>query len=172
MSNDGMLKPYDSGDGKGLSVPYKVGLAILVALVLYTIGYGLLTGNLGGGGGSGEGGGGTSVSQDGGGWTDEDIEYKLAVVDSGGFVRHDDPKIASYARALDRADSSCPESRVRLADIAVASVQQLDRNTTGHSENALSMLQAIAASVSGSEELGVDCAEVAGLLVLMIMGGG
>ena len=44
-------------------------------------------------------------------WTEEVIEYKLAVVDQGGFVSIDDPVIDRYASALDRAEAVCPEGR-------------------------------------------------------------
>ena len=102
------------------------------------------------------------------GWTDEDIEYQLAVVDEGGFVSTDDPVIDRYAEALDNAEAVCPESRTMLSDIAVRAVQLLNENVPGHSENALSMLQAIHQAASGNEDLGVECTEIAASIIVLI----
>lgn len=104
-------------------------------------------------------------------WTEEDIEYKLAVIDEGGSVSTDDPVIDRYATALDNAENVCPESRTMLSDIAVGSVQLLDENVPGHSENALSMLRAIHEAASGGEGLGVECTEVAATIIVMIQQG-
>lgn len=108
---------------------------------------------------------------DTGGWTEEDIEYKLAVVDAGGFVATDDPVIDRYATALDNAESVCPEGRTMLSDIAVRSVQLLDENVPDHNENALSMLRAIHDAASGGQELGVECTEIAATLIVLIQQG-
>lgn len=105
----------------------------------------------------------------GGGWTEDDIEYKLAVVDEGGFVSTDDPVIDRYASALDEAEAVCPENRTMLADIAVRAVQILDEDAPGHSENALSMLSAI--SAAAGDDLGIECTEIAATLLVMIQGG-
>lgn len=105
------------------------------------------------------------------GWTEEDIEYKLAVADEGGFVSTDDPVIDRYAAALDNAEAVCPESRTMLADIAVRAVQLLDENVPGHSENALSMLRAIHQAATGSEDLGVECTEIAATIIVLIQEG-
>lgn len=104
-------------------------------------------------------------------WTEEDIEYKLAVIDEGGSVSTDDPVIDRYAAALDNAENVCPESRSMLSDIAVRSVQLLDENVPGHSENALSMLQAIHEAASGGDGLGIECTEVAATIVVLIQTG-
>ena len=47
------------------------------------------------------------------------LEYKLAVLDRGGFVADDDPLIARFGRAMDGLEARCPETRERLADMAV-----------------------------------------------------
>jgi len=105
------------------------------------------------------------------GWTDEDIEYKLAVIDEGGFVSTDDPVIDRYATALDNAESVCPESRTMLSDIAVRAVQLLDENVPGHTEDALSMLRAIHQAASGGQGLGVECTEIAATIIVLIQEG-
>ena len=110
-------------------------------------------------------------SSNGAEWTENDIEYKLAVVDAGGFVSTDDPVIDSYATALDNAESVCPEHRTMLSDIAVRSVQLLDENVPGHTENALSMLRAIHDAASGGEQLGVECTEIAATIIVLIQEG-
>ena len=101
-------------------------------------------------------------------WTEDDIEYKLAVVDQGGFVSTDDPVIDRYASALDRAEAVCPEGRTMLSDIAVGAVQLLDENVPGHSETALSMLQAITLAASGNEDLGIECTGIAATIIVLI----
>lgn len=114
---------------------------------------------------------GVVTQPDTGGWTEEDIEYQLAVVDTGGFVATDDPVIDRYATALDNAESVCPEGRTMLSDIAVRSVQILDENVPGHNENALSMLRAIHEAASGGQGLGVECTEIAATLIVLIQQG-
>ena len=101
-------------------------------------------------------------------WTEEDIEYKLAVIDQGGFVSTDDPVIDRYAAALDGAEAVCPEGRTMLSDIAVRAVQLLDESVPAHSENALSMLQAITQAASGNEDLGIECTELAATIIILI----
>jgi hypothetical protein len=103
------------------------------------------------------------------GWTEDDIEYKLAVVDAGGFVDTGDPVIEVYAAALDDAEGVCAEDRTMLADIAVGAVQLLDRDSPGHSEDALSMLGAIAEGAEPAEG-SLACTEVAAALITLMVG--
>jgi len=47
------------------------------------------------------------------------LEYQLAVIHKGGFVAEDDPLVMRFARALDRLEAKCPETRQELADMGV-----------------------------------------------------
>jgi hypothetical protein len=51
--------------------------------------------------------------------TEARLEYKLAVVHTGGYVNEDDPIVQRFAGALDRLEAKCPESRQQLADMGV-----------------------------------------------------
>lgn len=47
------------------------------------------------------------------------LEYNLAVIHRGGYLREDDPLVMSFGRALDRLQAKCPETRQQLADMSV-----------------------------------------------------
>lgn len=51
------------------------------------------------------------------------MEYKLAVIDRGGYVREDDPLVVRFGRALDRLEAKCPETRQQLGDMGVKGYQ-------------------------------------------------
>ena len=50
---------------------------------------------------------------------EQSLEYKLAVIHRGGYVREDDPLVMSFGRVLDRLVAKCPENRAQLADMGV-----------------------------------------------------
>jgi len=50
---------------------------------------------------------------------EQSLEYKLAVIHRGGYVREDDPLVMSFGRALDRLEAKCPETRQQIADMGV-----------------------------------------------------
>ncbi|WP_344106597.1 hypothetical protein [Nocardiopsis rhodophaea] len=102
-------------------------------------------------------------------WTEDDVEYKLAVVDEGGYVPLDDPVIGDYARALDAAEEKCTQGREELGDISVRSVQLLDER--GVAATGLSILEGIAESIPGEVEGPMDCRDVAASLVALMSEG-
>lgn len=145
----------------------KAGAVAGFALALILIAYGS-----GGGGGSESNGSGDSEGSSGssgnarGSASSETVEYKLAVVDTG--RPPDDSTVARYASALDSAEAVCPEARIEIADLAVASVQTLDERSPGHGENGLSMVRAIASSAD-TDVPGGGCTELAAALVILMV---
>ena len=100
-------------------------------------------------------------------YTENDIEYKLAVVDKGGFVPLDDPVIKRYEQALDALEPKCTESRTLIADQSVLSVQLLA--DSGVVTNALEMLRAADDSIP--PELGeTRCSEIFSVLIVLMQG--
>ena len=100
-------------------------------------------------------------------YTENDIEYKLAVVDKGGFVPHDDPVIKRYDQALDALEPKCTESRTLIADQSVLSVQLLA--DSGVVTNALEMLRVADDSIP--PELGeTRCSEIFAALIVLMQG--
>ena len=61
----------------------------------------------------------------GGGAGSESLEYKLAVVSAGGFVKEDDPSVARFRALLDSLEAKCTEGREKIADMAVKSQELL-----------------------------------------------
>jgi len=99
------------------------------------------------------------------GYSEDDTEYKLAVIDAGGFVDLDDPSIDAYARALDAAEAKCTDKRSLLGDYAVKAWQLLAEE--GVDVTVLQALRAIDQSIP-DESPKLDCAEVmAAWMVLM-----
>jgi len=100
-------------------------------------------------------------------WTDSDVEYQLAVIDSGGFVPFDDPSIDAYRLVLDRLEPKCSEARRLIADQAVRAVQLLADE--GVQSNAFEMMEA--ADVAISSDLGqVECAGIFAALITLMIG--
>ena len=100
-------------------------------------------------------------------YTENDIEYMLAVVDKGGFVPHDDPVIKRYDQALDALEPKCTESRTLIADQSVGSVQLLA--DSGVVTNALEMLRAADDSIP--PELGeTRCSGIFAVLIVLMQG--
>lgn len=99
-------------------------------------------------------------------YSEDDTEYKLAVIDAGGFVPLDDPSIGTYARLLDSLDGKCSEERSLIGDQAVVATQLLADE--GIIVSTLEALQGIDESIP--EELpGLTCAEIAAAWVVLIM---
>ena len=109
----------------------------------------------------------TTTTTSGTSYTENDIEYKLAVVDKGGFVPLDDPVIKRYEQALDALEPKCTESRTLIADQSVRSVQLLA--DSGVVTNALEVLRAADDSIP--PELGeTRCSEIFAVLIVLMQG--
>lgn len=75
------------------------------------------------------------------------VEWKLAVVDAGGYVQPDDPVVQEFADALAVLEDRCYQnSRTRIADIVVSIQGSLLEY--GVSESLLTILQAVANPVT------------------------
>jgi hypothetical protein len=73
----------------------------------------------------------------------ETVEYRLAVVDSGGYVAPDDPIVSEFAIYLDALEQRCPDNtREQIADQTISIQQQLAER--GVSEGLLEILQSVA----------------------------
>lgn len=73
----------------------------------------------------------------------ETVQYKLAVVDSGGYVAPDDPVVGEFAIALDVLEGRCPDNtRAQIGDQVVSIQGQLAQG--GVSEGLLEILQSVA----------------------------
>ena len=70
-------------------------------------------------------GGSTALADTGAASPTPTVEYKLAVVQSGGYVGPNDPLVGQLARALDDLAPRCQEDRQTLADMAVRLSQLL-----------------------------------------------
>jgi len=97
-------------------------------------------------------------------WSDEDIEYKLAVIERGGFVQYSDKRIDEYASILNRANAKCKEGRTMIADMAVRSTQLLADD--GIAATPYEMIEAIVAAVP-NELAPMQCSEV--LAAVMVL---
>ena len=95
------------------------------------------------------------------------IEYKVAVVDAGGYVDPDDSIVSVYRSALSRAESNCSNSKQELADMAVKATQILADN--GIQATALEMVEAVNDSVAGLDA--GDCTEVYAVLITLMING-
>jgi hypothetical protein len=98
------------------------------------------------------------------------IEYKLAAIQQGGYVREDDPLVVQFGEALDRLESKCPEPRERLADMGVKGRQILLGK--GVDEPLLSVFQNWGASLPGETTKGEvgPCADVLAVYVTLRAG--
>lgn len=56
---------------------------------------------------------------------EKSLEYKLATIHEGGYVRGDSPLVSSFATVLNGLQSKCPEGRQQLADMGVGGQQML-----------------------------------------------
>ncbi len=99
-------------------------------------------------------------------YSEEDVEYKLAVIDAGGFVDPNDPSIDSYAALLDSLETKCEEERTLISDQAVRATQLLADE--GVTMTALEVLQGIDGSIP--DESGTfSCAEVAAAWITLVV---
>lgn len=89
--------------------------------------------------------------------SEQTIEHKLAIVDSGDPVNAGDPVVSDYGRVLDDLQTKCSDSRERLADYALTTEERLlDR---GIEESALVILRSVNRSLPDGS-VGQPCAEV------------
>ncbi len=102
----------------------------------------------------------------GGGYSEDDPEYQLAVIDAGGFVPLDDPSIDTYAGLLDSLDAKCSEERSLIGDQAVRATQLLAEE--GIAVSALEALQGIDGSIPEESPL-LSCAEVGALWIALVV---
>ncbi len=72
---------------------------------------------------------------------DEPIEYKLAVVDAGGYISKDHITIARFRSLLQQLTSKFIEDRTRIADMTVKAQQLLRKQ--GINEKMLDMVEGI-----------------------------
>lgn len=100
-------------------------------------------------------------------YSEDDTEYKLAVIDAGGFVDLDDPSIDAYARALDAAEAKCTDKRSLLGDYAVRAWQILAEE--GVDVTVLQALRAIDQSIP-DESPKLDCAEIMAAWITLTRG--
>jgi hypothetical protein len=98
------------------------------------------------------------------------LEYKLAVVQRGGYVAEDDPLVMRFGRALDRLVSKCPETRQQLADMGVKGRQILSEK---HIDEALvDILENWRAAIPDDAQKGQvgPCADVLAAYVVLRVG--
>lgn len=100
------------------------------------------------------------------GYGENDIEYQLAVVDSGGFVDPSDPTIDRYDRALNHLEDKCGDDRRMLGDMAVRSVQLLDEE--GISSTALEVLTAADSSIPADMVRQDSCSDTFATLIALM----
>jgi len=109
-------------------------------------------------------GGCTDSAGPGGG---ETTEYKLAIVNAGGYVPKDDPTVAQFRALLDSIGAKC-DAHGHIPDYAVSS-RDLLRQKGVRNYSLLQVMQAADDSMpAGSGSLGLDCAEVFASLVSLI----
>lgn len=101
-------------------------------------------------------------------YQESDPEFLAAALDKGS-MSVSDTEIAPYARALDRAESKCHETRMHITDMAVTSLELLAEEST-HSETLLSMLQALDQAIP-PEAAPMSCAEVYALILVLMTSG-
>jgi hypothetical protein len=101
------------------------------------------------------------------GYSEDDIEYKLAVIDEGGFVDPNDPSIDAYAAVLDRLETKCEEDRTLISDQAVRATQLLAEE--GISVTALQALRGFDGSIPDEFPV-LSCAEVGAAWIVLTVG--
>ena len=100
------------------------------------------------------------------GYSEDDAEYKLAVIDAGGFVATDDSSIDQYAALLDSLDAKCEEDRTLIGDQGVRATQLLADE--GISVSILEALEGINGSIpDGSPTM--SCAEVGAAWIVLVV---
>ena len=98
------------------------------------------------------------------------LEYKLAAVSQGGYVRDGDPLVARFGRALDNLEAKCPESRQQLADMGVKGHQLLTEKQIG--ETLIGVLENWRASIPDDAQKGQlgRCADILAAYVTLRIG--
>ena len=99
------------------------------------------------------------------GYSEDDPEYQLAVLDADGFVDYDDPSIDAYARALDKAEGKCKDERRHIGDYAVRARQLLAED--GIEVTLLEVVRGIDLAVP-AEIAPANCDEIVALLVVLM----
>ena len=94
----------------------------------------------------------------------ETVEWKLAVIDAGGFVDKNSAQVRRYKTQLDSAVSNCGNSRTNMADLAVRGVSILaDRGQDASTYEVLQAVNQSLADVSGTQ----NCTEIIAALILL-----
>lgn len=90
--------------------------------------------------------------------TDHSIEYKLAVID--GYSTPSNELTRKYGHALDLLERYCPEDRERIADMTVASQQELKKKNID--ESLLQLLRNFRTSIPEEAKPGEigECSEI------------
>ena len=70
---------------------------------------------------------------------DDSIEYKLAVVDSEGYVKKNDIKVARFRSLLKQLSDTCVENKKKIADMTVTA--QMELKKLGIKESMLNMME-------------------------------
>jgi hypothetical protein len=102
------------------------------------------------------------------GWSDDDIEYQLAVIETGGYVSPDDPLVDRFAAALDRAERKCDQDRRMIGDMSVRATELAEER--GVATSPFEMITGLDEAVPDSAAP-MDCAEVLSALLVMMTAG-
>ena len=101
------------------------------------------------------------------------IEYKLAAIQSGGYVDPNDPLVAQFGSVLNDLEGKCQESRNQLSGISI--IVHNDMAQRGVDESYLSILQHVDASIpddlvnSGGAQ---KCADIFAAYAVLRLDGG
>lgn len=99
------------------------------------------------------------------GWSENDIEYKLAAIElEAPPTPNDVDLIEGFERSLDAAEPLCEQDRTMLADMAVAAWQQLDNDGT---PQPLADLVGSYSEAVPPEAAPMDCAEIMALVTVL-----
>jgi hypothetical protein len=93
-------------------------------------------------------------------------EYKLAVIDEGGYVDPADPVVDRFARVLDKLQRKCSDSRSFVGDMAVRSQELMAEE--GVRESLLSILTNVNRSIP--RKLGRSCSDIFATYVVLRTG--
>lgn len=94
------------------------------------------------------------------------IEFKLAVLHSGGYVPEDHPYVGEAKRLLDSIEPKVKQNREQIADMSVKGWQML--NEDGKQTSLFELMRAGNDSIPDDLGFEMDYAEIIVLLVLMI----
>jgi len=68
-------------------------------------------------------------SGDGDGDGEETLEYKMAVINAGGFVEPNDPIVAQFATLLNSLEGKCTEDREGISGMSITTQRLLSENS-------------------------------------------